>query len=123
PVLGGVCDPRGLAEHEYPARQAFPRGEREGLAERLELAGPVAGVPGADAVKDALLRIDLPDRAELPAERAADHLEDRLVRLDRLVGFRENPSHRMLCALEVLRLGDSPLPPGLGHGPGRRYTR
>ena len=50
---------------------------------------------------------ELPDRAELPAERSSDRLERRRVDLDRLLGFREDPSDVVLDALEIALVGDS----------------
>ena len=62
---------------EHAARAApRPAPSVSALAERLELAGaPSPRVPGAHAAQAAVVRVDLPDGAELPAERAADRLE------------------------------------------------
>ena len=48
----------------------------------------------------------LPDGAYLPAERAADRLERRLVHLDRSLSFGEDPGDLVLDALEGRRVDD-----------------
>ena len=75
-VLGRVDDPRSARRDAStrPGRPS-PAREREPLAQRLELGRAVAGVPRADAAQPLVVGPDLPDRAELPAERAADRLE------------------------------------------------
>ena len=95
-----------------PGSPSF-RSEHEPLAQLLELVRILTRVPGPDAVKPPVLgRVRLPHRATLPADRAADRLQGRLVRVDRPLGFRENPGDRMLRTEEV-SLGDQPpIPPG-----------
>jgi hypothetical protein len=69
-------------------------------------SGSLTGVPRADAPQATGIAIDLPDRAELPAERLADRLQNGGVHLDRGVLFREDPGDRVLHALEVTRVGE-----------------
>ena len=82
--------------------------QRERRAERLELAGALAGVPRAHAAQAPVARVDLPRRSQLPLERLADRLQGGVVDLDRLLGFRDDPGDGMLDAPEVTRIGDRP---------------
>src|SRR5262249_11365829 len=108
-VVGCVRHPGRLTRRDDPPREALARGEDEPLAHRLELASAVARVPGADAAEPAVLRIDLPDRADLPAERHADHLQDGCVRFEWLLLLGEDPRDRMLDPLEIESIGDHSL--------------
>ena len=63
-------------------------------------------MPGAYATQTIVLASDFPDRAELPAQRAAEHLEHSRVDLDRAVHFGEDPGDGMLDALEIARVGE-----------------
>ena len=58
------------------------------------------------AAQPLVVRAGLPDRAELPAQRAADRFERRRVDLDRSFGFREDLRDFVLDALQDLRVND-----------------
>ena len=105
-ILRRVDDPAGVSGDEQPARQPLARLERHSLAQRLELRSAVARVPRAHAAKAAVVRPDLPHRAELPAERPADRVERGLVGLDRRFRLREDLSDVVLDALQGLRVND-----------------
>ena len=121
---GRVDDPRRLAADQHAAGQPLAGRQRERRAQRLELAGALAGVPGAHAAQAPVPRVDLPRRAQLPAQRLADRLQRGLVDLDRLLGFRDDPRDGMLDAPEVTRIGDRPaVRPRRSHDLKRRYTR
>ena len=96
-----IADPARAAALEDAAGETLTRAERETLAERLELGCAVARVPGADAAKP-IIGAGLPDRAELPAEHAADRLERGRVHLDRNVSFREDPIATCLTLAALL---------------------
>jgi hypothetical protein len=105
-IVRRVEDPARPARDDQPARKAFAGGEGEPLAEGLELRSAVARMPRGDAAKAAVVRPELPHGAELPAERPADHLERRLVGLDRRLCLREDLSDVVLDALQGLRVND-----------------
>jgi hypothetical protein len=106
-----------------PAGQALARLECELLRERLELLVAVLGVPRAHAAQVPLARIELPEGTQSPAQRPADRLQRRLVRLDRTVRFSEDPSHGMLHAAQRPHIGgEPPLLTGRFHAYRRRYT-
>jgi DNA-binding NarL/FixJ family response regulator len=115
PILRCVDDPDRLARDEYPARKPIPGRERDSFAERLEFGGAVSRVPDAAAAQALVVWPDLPDRTELPAERAADRLQDGHVSLDRPIGFREDPGDRVLHALEVEGVSKPSACPTAGH--------
>jgi hypothetical protein len=75
--------------------------------EGLELGRARTGVPRLDAAKAQVVLTGLPDRSELPAERAADRRQCLCVDLDRLFGFREDPCDFVLHALELVLGGGS----------------
>ena len=104
PVRGTVDDPGRLSRLEHAPRKPFAGLQREPLAQRLEVrcAGP--RVPRAHAPQPCVLRPGLPDRPELPAQRAADRLERRRVDLDRGFGFREDLRNLVLDALQDMRV-------------------
>ncbi len=63
-------------------------------------------MPRADAAQPVVVRADLPDGAELPAQRAADRLERCRVDLDRNLGIGEDLRDFVLDALQNLRAND-----------------
>jgi len=63
-------------------------------------------MPGANAAQQRVARSRLPHRAELPAKRAADRLQDGRIHLDRPVGFREYASDGVLNPLKVADVGE-----------------
>jgi DNA-binding NarL/FixJ family response regulator len=80
-------------------------------------------MPGLDEARKPLVGADLPDRAELPAERSADRLENGGVHLDRPVRFREDLGDRVLHVLEIPRVGElSARPLEVRHRSQSRYT-
>ena len=123
-VLRSVDEPGRLAARQHPPREPLAGAERQRLAELLELVRPLARPPGAHAAQATGLGVQLPDRAEPPAERASDRLQGGLVDLDRAFGFREDPSDGMLNAPGVARIGDRlAVRARLAHGLKRPYTR
>ena len=93
------------------------------LAERLELGESSAGVPGADAVQQPISGCDLPHRSQLPAERAPDDLQDRLVHLDRPIPFSEDAGDRILNSLDVPGVCEPGVGAPGGHTPCVRGVR
>ena len=80
-------------------------------------------MPGLYAAQPLVVAADLPDGADLPAERAADRLEHGGVHLDRPVCLREDSCDRVLHALEVARAGELfARPLDIRHRTKSRYT-
>ena len=63
-------------------------------------------MPGVDAAQEIVAGSALPDRAELPAEGAADDLQDLCIGLDRPIALREDAGDRVLHSLEVPHVGE-----------------
>ena len=96
----------GSPDSTTTPRQALSRRKGDPLAERLELGKASARMPGADAAQEIVAGPGLPDRAELPAERAADDLQDRRIHLDRPIAFGEDAGDRVLHSLDVADVGE-----------------
>ena len=97
PVLRHVGNPDRLAAGPHPAGQ--PDAPREGrrAADGVEL-GKRAGLrrENLGTAQDVVLAIDVPERAVLPVERAADGFEDARHGLGERRGLDERAGHHML---------------------------
>ena len=89
-VLHHVRNPRGLAGHPHPPRQANAPCESGMPACRFEVGErDTRQMPGVDAAQDVAVRVDVPQRAVVPAKRVADGLEDPSSRFRKGCGFRQ----------------------------------
>jgi hypothetical protein len=80
-------------------------------------------MPGADAMQQPISGCDLPHRSQLPAERAPDDLQDRLVHLDRPIPFSEDAGNRILDSLYVSGVCEPGAGAPDGHTPCVRRVR
>jgi hypothetical protein len=112
PVFRRVDDPRGLPRLEHAAGQPLSLGKGDPLTQCFEFGRTLPGAPGTHTPQAFGDGIRLPDGAELPAERAADRVEDGGIHLDRPVAFGEDPGDRVLHTLKLARVSE-PFPGSL----------
>ena len=101
PVLRGVDDPHRLARRDHPPGRPSPGASVIRSLSASNSGRTVARVPDAAAAQPIVAGSDLPDRAQLPAERGPDRLENRCVRLDRPIGLRQDSGDGVLHSLEI----------------------
>jgi hypothetical protein len=100
---GEVLDPQGLAGRGDPPHQARAHGEEHVAGQRLQLRGLYARrAPQAHAADRAHVVVPHPDRAQVPAVRGAQGLQERRRRLGQAGRFGEDAQGRVLRRLLAL---------------------
>jgi hypothetical protein len=100
-VVRDLRYPGGLAGGDDASRKTLAGRQDETLAQRFELPRARIGMPGANAAQPSIVGVDLPDGAQLPAERGSDHLQHGRIGIEWVFLLGEDPSDRMLDPLRA----------------------